>query len=950
MDYQPPIEAIREIENKLDIIQTMPTLQFEQIVSSLNLPEIISSSSVSKACGHSLSVLLGAIENHGEMWALQMVDADGKIGSGFFQGNTLWLGRYSECKDSSVRAKSNGTAFYVVDFGVSINVSGVPPTILAAKQGMCFPESCNMADVSSLANQTILQLETVLEKNNLDMLHLYYGAVEDVSKDKFLLLDGSSAWRFCVLLVFITAVVGATFLDILGFGETSDKNTTEQLDTEGNTQNAVKTRLLHITTDDTESETYSVEEGTKENNDKTSYEENTTSLVGNQLNAAIELENQDSRNAETKVNLNESIEVNQDNEVNSKDTKDTEQNILCGKKEFDTIIEEEHEDNLEHVEENKIITIQVETHKEVNNNVITENTTDEKDNKSSSNPKKKTDEVTIEKNKGSMLQVLSDKGYKSLAENTLGEMGLDHMDGNNTDKNGSDKKEKRDVKRLKERAKSLEVLKAEDEFSESPSLRSFRKIANHSRNFNNILKKFKSFENIEEHGTVSGRTPLESNQEGLKPHAESLAIKVVETGDENIIGDEVDEISWKEIIQPQETNHKMTYLGNPTSIPNEDKINIDTVEKVDEIDGLNNEEKTHQNNEQQNTNEEDDTNEMNDGEDEIDGIYPEIIIESEPNANNLQAEDLQNSTNCLVYKELESSNVEDSDKNKTDEHQIMDEEKVDTINEDFIQKTSWPNRLGTMAEIFANEESLERCIENENLDQTQEMQVIKMPRTKTLSFQNCVKAFSALRNLKKICNITDSNEELSCLHGIRFLSMTWVILGHTFFFAMSYVDNPAWALEKIQNTKSMEAVEQGTFSVDSFFFLSGLLVSYMFLTRRNQIKSLNFLFWLKFIFHRFIRILPPYLALIVLLEPLMYYTCDGPLCPTKNNSNCYKYWWTNLLNINNFWSESDMCAGWTWYLANDFQFFCLSPIFLLLLVYIQPLAWVSITLIAKGAS
>ena len=87
------------------------------------------------------------------------------------------------------------------------------------------------------------------------MLNLLYGSVEDVSKDKSLLLDFSSSSRFGVLLAFITAVVGATVLDILGFGETPDNNVTEQLDPEGSTQKSVQTRLLHITTDDTQSET-----------------------------------------------------------------------------------------------------------------------------------------------------------------------------------------------------------------------------------------------------------------------------------------------------------------------------------------------------------------------------------------------------------------------------------------------------------------------------------------------------------------------------------------------------------------------------------------------------------------------------------------------------------------------------------------------------------------------
>ena len=60
----------------------------------------------------------------------------------------------------------------------------------------------------------------------------------------------------------------------------------------------------------------------------------------------------------------------------------------------------------------------------------------------------------------------------------------------------------------------------------------------------------------------------------------------------------------------------------------------------------------------------------------------------------------------------------------------------------------------------------------------------------------------------------------------------------------------------------------------------------------------------------------------------------------ENPSHCVKFWWRNILNINNFWPESEMCAAWSWYLANDFQFFCLSPVFLILMVTMAPLAWV----------
>ena len=78
-----------------------------------------------------------------------------------------------------------------------------------------------------------------------------------------------------------------------------------------------------------------------------------------------------------------------------------------------------------------------------------------------------------------------------------------------------------------------------------------------------------------------------------------------------------------------------------------------------------------------------------------------------------------------------------------------------------------------------------------------------------------------------------------------------VILGHTFYFAVPFLDNPIWALDKIQNSLSMEAVKQGLFSVDSFFFLSGLLVSYLFLMKRNEVKGVSSLmFWMKIIGHR----------------------------------------------------------------------------------------------------
>ena len=51
---------------------------------------------------------------------------------------------------------------------------------------------------------------------------------------------------------------------------------------------------------------------------------------------------------------------------------------------------------------------------------------------------------------------------------------------------------------------------------------------------------------------------------------------------------------------------------------------------------------------------------------------------------------------------------------------------------------------------------------------------------------------------------------------------------------------------------------------------------------------------------------------------------------TLNQANlCRKNGWQNLLYINNFFKQDDQCMGQTWYLANDMQFYFLSPLILI---------------------
>lgn len=127
-------------------------------------------------------------------------------------------------------------------------------------------------------------------------------------------------------------------------------------------------------------------------------------------------------------------------------------------------------------------------------------------------------------------------------------------------------------------------------------------------------------------------------------------------------------------------------------------------------------------------------------------------------------------------------------------------------------------------------------------------------------------------------------------------------------------------------------VSQGVFSVDTFFLLSGILCSYLFMKeiakRGGKIQGS---FMAKFYIHRLWRITPPYALMIMVAAALTRYMGSGPFYPYEKglDPNCRTNWWTNLLYVNNLVNTPKMCFGISWYLANDMQFYFFSPLLLI---------------------
>lgn len=201
--------------------------------------------------------------------------------------------------------------------------------------------------------------------------------------------------------------------------------------------------------------------------------------------------------------------------------------------------------------------------------------------------------------------------------------------------------------------------------------------------------------------------------------------------------------------------------------------------------------------------------------------------------------------------------------------------------------------------------------------------------------------FAAGSNSKTILSVETANKDsLTCIHGLRLYSLLWTIMVHTYLQLFAVGENRV-ARKITERSFSYQVVGNATFSVDTFFFISGVLIVVLyFRSAKNEPsneKHTTHLFnstacsniFLS-ILYRFIRLTPAYLFVIIFNELALKWTYGRSVFTPGiiDHITCNKYWWRNILYINNWYSFSEMCMIWSWYLANDMQFYVVAIIIL----------------------
>lgn len=204
-------------------------------------------------------------------------------------------------------------------------------------------------------------------------------------------------------------------------------------------------------------------------------------------------------------------------------------------------------------------------------------------------------------------------------------------------------------------------------------------------------------------------------------------------------------------------------------------------------------------------------------------------------------------------------------------------------------------------------------------------------RNPTSLVMGIVMAFSAFSNGKRLLSTRTAIGVLEPLHGMRVITMAWIILGHTFFYK-SYV-LAGGLFEALEYGKSIpfQIVLNVFPAVETFVTMSGILVAYTSLHKLDKCKGTFNVFG--YFLHRYLRLTPAFM-LVSLLMILLPLTGSGPVWSETLQPyarSCEENWWTNLLYIGSWFHRDNMCLPHGWYLSCDMHYYIIAPIIFVLM-------------------
>ncbi|XP_012234695.1 nose resistant to fluoxetine protein 6-like [Linepithema humile] len=263
--------------------------------------------------------------------------------------------------------------------------------------------------------------------------------------------------------------------------------------------------------------------------------------------------------------------------------------------------------------------------------------------------------------------------------------------------------------------------------------------------------------------------------------------------------------------------------------------------------------------------------------------------------------------------------------------------------------------IGTIYDVFVYQKYLINAKSEthvKNIPEQMEITVSSLHQENKLG--KILVCFSIYTNTKIILSAKLGGDSIPIIHGLRFMTMVWIVISHSVFYSSDYFDNRTWAL-RFGTGFPIQVLTNAIISVDTYLFQSGFLLAYLYLKNtpdKDNSKPINYRAKLNEFFvciiRRFIRLTPAYMMMIGILQlnSSWYNKTSQFYMNERPHELCAKYWWRNLLYINNLFDHRTMCMSWSWYLAIDMQFYIIGTALLILsTIYFYAAVAILITLL-----
>uniref|UniRef100_A0AC34RBQ3 Acyltransferase 3 domain-containing protein n=1 Tax=Panagrolaimus sp. JU765 TaxID=591449 RepID=A0AC34RBQ3_9BILA len=133
-----------------------------------------------------------------------------------------------------------------------------------------------------------------------------------------------------------------------------------------------------------------------------------------------------------------------------------------------------------------------------------------------------------------------------------------------------------------------------------------------------------------------------------------------------------------------------------------------------------------------------------------------------------------------------------------------------------------------------------------------------------------VLCWSLKKNLAKLVQMPkDLQSTITCMFGLRFLSLVWTLVGHSFIFVQAYLKNVNDYKDDLVDNFWNQWITNFTLSVDVFLTLSGCLTAFSWFKKwqKNTTETepgwTSYGYWLRFYRHRLVRLWPAYIYAIL---------------------------------------------------------------------------------------